>query len=25
VEAELIRQINIQLVDDIFNKSFVNW
>ncbi len=25
VEAELIKTINTQLIDDIFNKAFVNW
>ena len=25
VEDELIRQINVQLVDDIFNKAVINW
>jgi hypothetical protein len=25
VEDELIRQINDQLVDDIFNKAVINW
>ncbi len=25
IEQELIRQINLQLVDDIFNRVFINW